>query len=282
MEIISIVSETCENRIIPAVRNTIRFVPVIVDRKPSASSLLPISPVITDRNIKGCFVSRITKNTAPLLILLVTGEIKNENHRPQTRGIYFHNLETLNNSHFPFSLKIKSENYIKEYIDLTVESFELRGERGKALYIKIDVKGKTENITENSEDPDELIPERYFFLYGNEISVNGVELADIAGFTVEGKTDTDGVKLHHFSIRIKESSKSDFTSMRGEISVLLVFDNPDIYETAYKATFKIILEKCIYEGEESFPDGDGIWGRTFRYQVYGGIKITVYTVVEEI
>ena len=70
--------------------------------------------------------------------------------------------------------------------------------------------------------------------------------------------------------------------MRGSITAVLRFENPDMYEPFYNASFSLTLENCIYEGEESYPGEEGIWGRKFRYQVYGGIKATVYTADEEI
>jgi len=282
METITVIRDNRENKIIPATRNTIRYVPLLLDKKPTAGKNIIIKPQITGKKITGCIVSRMTITTAPILLLLVTGEIEIEGHRPQTRGIYYHELITLDTSLYYFGIETKTETHIQEYLDLNVMSFELRGERGSAVYMKINVRGRTETISENIEVLEELKSERYFFLYGNEISLNGEVIEDTAGFILEGKLLHETVKTHTFRIRRKETDNSDFSFMREEISAELTFTNPEEYEAGYKASFSISLERLIYEGEESYPDASGVWGRNFRYRVYGKLKVCVYTNTEEL
>ena len=109
METISIMREVHDDLLLPAVRNTIRIIPEIIKRKPPVGSMLHLPPVISGKQVKGCFVSRITSNTAPYLLLLAAGKITVEGHRSQTRGIYFHVLETDDKSDLRFSLTVKSE-----------------------------------------------------------------------------------------------------------------------------------------------------------------------------
>ena len=282
METISVIRENRENQIIPATRNTLRYVPLLLDKKPTAGKNIIENPQITGKKVTGCIVTRMTVTTAPILLLLVTGEIELEGHRPQTRGIYYHELITLEKSLYYFGIETRGKNLIREYLDLIVESFELRGERGSAVYMKINVRGRTEHIVENIEVLEEIKSERYFFLNGNEISLNGQVIEDTAGFILEGKLLHETVKIHTFSIRRKETDHSDFSLMRDEISAELTFTNPEEYEAGYKAEFTVTLERLVYEGEESYPDSSGVWGRNFRYRVYGSLKVRVYTKTEEL
>lgn len=282
METISVIRDDRENLRVPATRNTIRYIPLLLDRKPTAGKNIIEHPQITGRKVTGCIVTRMTITTAPILLLLVAGEIELEGHRPQTRGIYYHELITLDASLYYFGIETRSETHIREYLDLIVESFELRGERGSAVYMKINVRGRTEHIVENIEVIEEIISERYFFLSGNEISLNGEVIEDTAGFILEGKLLHETVKTHTFSIRRKETDHSDFSFMRDEISAELTFTNPEEYEAGYKAEFTITLERLVYEGEESYPDASGVWGRNFRYRVYGKLKVRVFTNTEEL
>jgi hypothetical protein len=286
METISVIREMRENQIIPATRNTLRYVPLLLDKKPTAGKNIIKNPQILERKVTGCIVTRMTITTAPVLLLLATGEIEVEGHRPQTRGIYYHELITLDTSLYYFGIETKNETHIREYLNLIIESFELRGERGSAIYMKIDVSGRTETTreknSENIEVLEEIKSERYFFVRGNEISVNGEVIEDTAGFKLEGKLLHETVKTHTFSIRRKETDKVDFSFMRSEITAELTFTNPEEYETGYKASFKISLERLVYEGEESYPDASGVWGRNFRYRVYGSLKVRVYTNTEEL
>jgi len=282
METILVIRDNRENQTIPATRNTMRYVPLLLDKKPTAGKNITEHPQITGKKVTGCIVTRMTITTAPILLLLVTGEIEIEGHRPQTRGIYYHELITLDTSLYYFGIETKGKTHIKEYLELIVESFELRGERGSAVYMKINVRGKTQTITENIEVMEEIKSERYFFVSGNEISLNGEIIEDTAGFILEGKLLHETVKNHTFSIRRKETDHSDFSLMREEISAELTFTNPEEYEAGYKASFTVTLERLIYEGEESYPDASGVWGRNFRYRVYGKIKVRVYTNTEEL
>lgn len=281
METVTVIRNDRENRRVPAIRNTMRYVPLLLDRKPTAGKNIIENPQILARKVTGCLVTRMTKSTAPILLLLVTGNIEDEGHRPQTRGIYYHELTTLESLN-TFGIETRSKTHIREYLDLIVESFELRGERGSAVLMKINVRGRTETINENIEKLTEMKSERYFFLKGKEISINNEVIEDTAGFILEGKLLDETVKIHSFSIRRKESDLTDFSVMRGEISAELTFTNPEEYETGYKAEFKVTLERLVYEGEEDFPDGSGIWGRNFRYKVYGKINVRVYTKTEEL
>ena len=281
METISVIRENRENKRLAATRNTLRYVPLLLDKKPTAGKNITEHPQILVQKVTGCIVTRMTITTAPILLLLVTGEIEIEGHRPQTRGIYYHELITKESLYY-FGIETKSETNIKEYLDLNVTSFELRGERGSAVYMKINVRGKTETKFENIEVLEEIKSERYFFLSGNEISINGQVIEDTAGFILEGKLLHETVKTHTFSIRRKETNHSDFSNMREEISAELTFTNPEKYEAGYKASFTVTLERLIYEGEESYPDAHGVWGRNFRYRAYGKLKVCVYTNTEEL
>ena len=282
MEMIAVTRAGRENLTIPAVRNTMRQVPLLLDRKPTAGKNITLTPQITGRRVTGCIVTRITISTAPILLLLVTGEIETEGHRPQTRGIYYHDLLTLERSLYYFGIETRTETHIKEYLELIVESFELRGERGRAVYLKINVRGRTETISESIDGTKERKSERYFFFGGNEISINGEIIEDTAGFILEGRLLDETVKTHTFSIRRKETDRVDFSIMRTEISAKLTFTNPEEYEARYTATFAVTLERLVYEGEESYPDASGVWGRNFRYRVYGKLKVRVYTKEEEL
>lgn len=282
METISVIRENRENQIIPATRNTLRYVPLLLDKKPTAGKNIILNPQITGRRVTGCIVTRMTITTAPILLFLVIGEIELEGHRPQTRGIYYHELITLDTSLYYFGIETKNETHIKEYLELIVESFELRGERGSAVYMKINVRGRTETKLENIEVIEEIKSERYFFVRGNEISLNGQVIEDTAGFILEGTLLHETVKTHTFSIRRKETDHSDFSFMRDEISAELKFTNPEEYEAGYKAEFTVTLERLVYEGEESYPDTSGVWGRNFRYRVYGKLKVRVFTNTEEL
>ena len=99
---------------------------------------------------------------------------------------------------------------------------------------------------------------------------------------LEGKLLHETVKIHTFSIRRKETDQTDFSFMRDEISAELTFTNPEEYEPGYKASFTVTLERLVYEGEESYPDARGVWGRNFRYRVYGKLKVRAYTNNEEL
>ena len=82
METISVIREMRENLSIPATRNTIRYIPLLLDKKPTAGKNIIEHPQILERKVTGCIVTRMTISTAPILLLLVTGEIEVEGHRP--------------------------------------------------------------------------------------------------------------------------------------------------------------------------------------------------------
>ncbi len=82
METISVIRDDRENQRVPAIRNTMRYVPLLRMRKPIAGKNIVENVQILVRKVTGCIVSRMTITTAPLLLLLITGEIEVEGHRP--------------------------------------------------------------------------------------------------------------------------------------------------------------------------------------------------------
>lgn len=282
MERISVTRENREELLLPVTRNTIRTIPTLIDKRPAVGKTITRYRLITGKEITGCIVSRLTMNTAPLLFLLAVGEIEEEGHRIGTRGTYYHDLATREGGFLYFGIAITTERTVTHYPDLITEGFELRGERGGALYLKLELKGSVETIRENDEDIPVLKSERFFFFYGHEITIRGTTYHDTAGFSIQGRQEWDGAKQYTVSIRRKETGTNDFEAMRDDITAEMRFENPDEYEPGYKAGFTVTMLKLVYEGEESYPDNTGIWGRDFRYRGYGKLGIRVYTKEKDI
>ena len=73
METISVIRENTENQRLAVTRNTLRYIPLLLDKKPTAGKNITEHPQITGKKVTGCIVTRMTITTAPILLLLVTG-----------------------------------------------------------------------------------------------------------------------------------------------------------------------------------------------------------------
>jgi hypothetical protein len=253
---------------IPYIIETLRVVPTLVPRKPTLGNSLPSCYVKTDEEVTGCIVTRLTPRAVPELLYLTCGEVTEEGHEIGSRNLYFQDLAVSQNAPTEFTVEFRYENRIRQYPDLQVVGFTLRGEYDSALELKIDIQGIEEEITQTQDALPDTPLERYFFNHHSQVSLNDDDLDDVVAFELEGNYDYDqvGEKRLSFRVRRRELNDSDFSSMRNPVTFTLQCHCPWEYEEGFSACFEFTLD-TVFEGEESFRDDQEVQSREFRYLV---------------
>ena len=263
------------------VRETLQFREKIRVLKPLGTSRLSPGVIRLGSEIVGSVTLRLNRSILPDLLSLITGSLTSSAPVPQTEGLFFHDLETRDGEEPVLSLLRSFDESVSLLEDLSLGGFCLRGRRTEPVLLKLDLEGI--NLKDGSfgkEGAPSLPDEAFLYLTGDEVTVDGNTLPDLAAFSLTGSF-TGGSISHELMIRRKDCIDTDYSLMRNSISVFLTLHSREFFEKGQRVRCEISIDQAVYRGEESFPDNKGIWGREFRYTVIGPLKIRVFTHLDD-
>ena len=262
-------------------RETIQTRDVMKALKPTGNTLLSDGFIRMKQEIKGCVVCRLNRETLATLMLLILGELSESKPLTQSRFLFIHNLKVKALVHSTFSLIREEQRELHKLEDMRLTGFILAAKRTEAALLKLELEG--EDSTEWSFGKEgRPLPETgaFLFMKGNEVSVDGYELSDLAAFSLSG-VYSETQKSFELMIRRKDSDSTDYRFMRKTIMAGIVLTSREYYEKGQKVRLEIDIPIAHYLGEENFPDNKGIWGREFRYAVKADFSIKVFTHLDD-
>ncbi|QEN06797.1 hypothetical protein EXM22_01870 [Oceanispirochaeta crateris] len=259
------------------VRETLQFREKIKSLKPLGQSRHSPGVINLGNELIGSISLRLNRDIIPDLFLLITGTITSSGPVSQTEGLFCHELETCDGEVTTLTLMRSYDETIQLLEDLILRGFSLTGRRTEPVLLKLVLEGM--NIQSGSfgkEGAPSLPDQAFFYLSGDEISLEGETIPDLAAFSLEGSF-SDEVITHTLMIRRKDCVDTNYSMMRRRISASLIIQSREFYEKGQRVRFEISINEAIYQGEESFPDNKGIWGREFNYTIIGPLKVRVFT-----
>ncbi|MBI9103758.1 MAG: hypothetical protein JEY99_15185 [Spirochaetales bacterium] len=180
------------------IENTLRMTETCYKRKPLTGENSSPGVIITDRKQTGEITTRLTNESAPHLLYLITGKMTDEHHIPETRTLYQQTLEIDLDKIPTFSILEQEESKYYRTEDLTVEKFTLTQEDDRPLKLILKVAAPNER----TEIPKEEIPEqktpRYFYLE-KELTITATldeEIEVTIDVSEELTTDTTTIKAY--------------------------------------------------------------------------------------
>lgn len=266
-------------KIIPCIYNSIRKAPGLIMRKPAAGRMYSKGFIRRSDRIDGCFVMRLTKECVPDLLFIISGEIAEMGHEPGARALWYFVLKSKEDDIPGFS--VIREKGIRErvYPGLCCRGFELRGEAGEPVYLKIDIEGKEEIIRDDVEIEKEVDNLRFFFFSGYGIKIDDKSITGVTGFYLRGEFSQAEAKRHILGIKCKIKDDNVLDRLRGAVKASFLFESADEYEINRKGRFLFEIDNMRYSGEEYFPgkdNGAGPGTYEIRFEITERIRYRVY------
>ena len=262
-------------------RETLQTREILMTLKPTGNTLLSEGFIRMKREIKGCVVCRLNRETLAALMLLILGELSESKPLAQSRFLFIHTLKVKALVHSTFSLIREEQGELMNLEEMTLTGYTIAAKRTEAALLKLELEG--EDSAEWSFGKEgRPIPETgaFLFMKGNEVSVDGYELSDLAAFSLSG-VYSETQKSFELMIRRKDSDSADYRFMRKTIMAGIILTSREYYEEGQKVRLEIDIPIAHYLGEENFPDNNGIWGREFRYAVKADFSIKVFTHLDD-
>ncbi|GHV82265.1 hypothetical protein AGMMS49991_08230 [Spirochaetia bacterium] len=225
--------------------------------------------------VTGCVITPLTIGTAPLLLYLAFGSIGLPVFVSETRNIYQYHIDLVpmeGGAWFDLVQDRGGERRLFE--GCRVKGFELRFQRGEAVYLKLDVCGEIAPVVyPYSEIPATEGRERFnsdFVTY----RINGIEYENIYGITLSAKRG-GGTKTELWIKRALQQG-GDLPGIIEELTITARLLT-DKYEYRNFGTFRITLKKLVLISDKTAIDcADGVIG-PLRYYVAGSVCSEVFT-----
>jgi len=260
-----------------SVRESLQFREKIKELKPTGKSLISRGVISLGHEIVGKITLRLNRETLPALMFMITEQITDSDHLEQTQGLFYHDLETSPLESSNLSLIQETNESLSLMENLILNEFQLAGRRREAVLLTLRLTGVQPRIFSFGKDGAPEVPDQGFLkLEGNEISSGEYTIPGLAAFSLIG-TFNANQKLQKLMIRRKDQVTTDYSFMRQRLSFRINLASRDRYEIGQPVRGEITIDEALYQGEESFPDNKGIWGREFHYTIIGPVKIRVFT-----
>jgi len=229
--------------------------------------------------IKGCIVTPLTINTAPLLLYLAMGACGSPVFISETKNLFKYQLNLLPMEDTEFFDVLQDRLHERLlFLNCRVQGFELRIMRNETIKLKIDILGTMSPLVYSPYD--DYNREKGERFKGSNVTykINGKENTNIYGVTLvskkQGGTETE--------IWIKRALQQgeEIPSVIEDLTItaMLFLDK---YEYRYFGMFYVKIKKLVLVADVTeINTSNSVLGE-LRYYVSGGVSCDVFTSGEE-